>query len=232
MNHINLFPTLIGSHNYAEKDAFKEKVFRTFKNHVSPQGYSNENTGHLDLHHEKAYEDFFKFVTACARDHVSGLNIDPSIYDFNIVKAWFNISKTKNNPKHNHSDAHLSFVYYIHTPAEYKKMLCFFLDNNPNALYAGMLDRASSYTLANAVSWAFETDEGTMYTFPAKIPHAVVASAQDVTNIGILNVDQLDEPIKELKTFRVAIAGDIVLTHNEKALVNLGLQPISNWRTF
>jgi hypothetical protein len=232
MNKVLLFPTLIGHSVYAQSDAFRDLIFDTIDDHKSPSGYSHEMTGDLDLQKDVRYSDFFSFVTKCAMEYVASLEIAPHQYDYNIVKAWFNITRSKNNPKHSHRDAHLSFAYYVHTPQEFKKMICFFSQDKVNELYAGMFNNVRGFNLENASSWSLDADQGGIYVFPAKLEHAVIATKDDITNSGVLNADAADDPIDDIKKFRITLAGDIVLTHKEKALVHLGLQPVKNWRTF
>lgn len=235
MEAMLLFPTFVGKDTYQEKDNFKEKVFSTIHNHLSPEGYSHERTGHVTLHHDETYHDFFKFVVRSAKDYVATLDIDPEIYDYNVVKTWFNITKESRNPRHNHADAHLSFSYYIHTPKEVKKFLCFFSDNKINALYDGMMLNVKGFNQLNSESWMFETNEGDIFLFPSKLGHAVVAGGADITEGDAAKLFKQEEPIKSVDTlnkFRVVIAGDMVLTHKEKTAINLGLQPVTNWRTF
>jgi hypothetical protein len=81
----------------------------------------------------------------------------------------------------------------------------------------------------------FETNEGDIFLFPSKLGHAVVAGGADITEGDAAKLFKQEEPIKSVDTlnkFRVVIAGDMVLTHKEKTAINLGLQPVTNWRTF
>jgi hypothetical protein len=232
MNKILLFPTFIGHNVYAHADAFRDLIFDTIDDHKSPDGYSHELTGNLDLQKDVRYSEFFSFVTECAMEYVASLQVDPNQYDYNIVKSWFNITRSKNNPKHSHKDAHLSFAYYISTPQELKKMICFFSQDKTNELYAGMFNNVSVFNLENASSWSLDANQGEIYIFPAKLEHAVIATMNDITNSGVMNASGVEDAIDDITKFRVAIAGDIVLTHKEKALVSLGLQPVKNWKTF
>ena len=174
MNRIHLFPTLIGHEVYKDAATFKEVVFGSVNDHLSEDGYSHELTGHLTLHHDVRYAGLFRFATKSAMEYVACLNVDPSIYDFNVVKSWFNITKKMNNPVHAHSDAHISFVYYISTPPEVKKMLCFFVKESPNELYPGMGDNMKAFAIENAVSWSIAVSEGELYIFPAKLEHGII----------------------------------------------------------
>jgi hypothetical protein len=232
MNKIHLFPTFVGRELFQGASAFKSKVFDTISDHLSDDGYSHELTGHLTLQHDVRYKQFFEFATMSAMQYVACLNIDPNIYDYNIVKSWFNITKERNNPRHAHSDAHISFVYYISTPIDVKKMLCFFIDESPNQLYSGMDFNIKEFCYENSLSWSIEVNEGEIYLFPASLAHGVISSKSDITLQGISNSTEKDIPILNIKEFRVAIAGDIILTHKDKALIPMGLQPTKNWRTF
>lgn len=233
MNKILLFPTMIGHTVYEKSDSFKDLIFNTIGDHLSEGKQSHELTGHLTLQHDERYADFFTFATASAMEYVASLEIDPNIYDYNIVKSWFNITRAKNNPRHGHQDAHLSFSYYIHTPEDVKKMICFFAGAMPNELYPGMFaSNLKNFTFENASSWSLDASQGSMYMFPAKLEHAVIESKSQITLGGVLNATGLEDQIDDIRRFRVAIAGDIVLTHKEKAAVSLGLQPVKNWRTF
>lgn len=232
VNKIHLFPTFVGQEIYQDSQRFKSVVFDSIDDHLSDDGYSNEMTGHLTLHHDIRFAKFFEFATRSAMEYVSCLSIDPSIYDFNVVKSWFNITKETNNPVHTHSDAHLSFVYYISTPHDVQKMLCFFVKDSPNELYKGMEDNIRAFNVENSASWSLVVNEGELYLFPANLAHGVIASKEDITGYGVKTSVENDDPVRDITKFRVAIAGDIVLTHREKTLVHMGLQPIKNWRTF
>lgn len=232
MNKIHLFPTFVGQDIYRDAGVFKDLIFNSIEDHLTDDGYSDELTGHLTLQHDERYRSFFEFATQSAKRYVECLNINPNTYDYNIVKSWFNITREKNNPIHTHSDAHLSFVYYISTPTEVKKMLCFFVDESPNQLYHGMSSLVKEFNYENALSWSIEIAEGEIYLFPASLAHGVIASKNDINTKGISKIMDKDVPIRDLREFRVAIAGDMVLTHKDKALVSMGLQPTKNWRTF
>ena len=234
MNALLLFPTLVTQEDYPEKDKFKDLILKNIHKHLSPEGYSHERTGHVTLHHEKAYQDFFQFVTSCVKQHFEVLGIDSEIYEYNVVKTWFNLTKEMNNPRHNHSDAHVSFSYYVNTPEEIKKMICFFVDKPPNSFYTGMLNNVHTHNIVSSESWSLETNEGQLFIFPSNLAHAVIKSKDDIQEGSIANTG-VEAPIKNAKeasTYRIVIAGDIVLTHKNKAAVSLGLQPVGNWKTF
>ena len=230
-----LFQTLIGQTTYDKKNAFKKLVLNTAHRNISDDGYSNELTGHLTLHHEKEYEEFFKFVSEKVNEYLKSLSVDPEKYNINIIKTWFNITKESNNPRHSHADAHLSFSYYVNTPEDCKKMICFFANQKGhNNLHPGFLEyQVLNYNFLNSLSWSFETNEGDLFVFPASLEHSVIDSKDNIKNEELTKKQESPTTSKTiLKNKRLVIAGDILLTFKEKTAVHMGIQPIKNWRTF
>jgi len=50
-----LFPTLLAEFEYPDKDNFKQIFYGKIFDYMSPEGYSNEFTGHVNLHHEPTF---------------------------------------------------------------------------------------------------------------------------------------------------------------------------------
>ena len=234
-----LFPTMVMNETYSESENFKNLVFKNILNLCTEDGRSHEKTGHVTIHHTQDFFDFYKFAIKMAKKYVESLHIDPEIFEYNIVKSWFNITNNNTNPRHNHSDAHLTFSYCVNTPSNCKKAIRFFNPGNkinslksPNDLFPGMIEiNSNHFDYANSLHWSFETTEGEIFLWPASLDHSVV----NMNNENAEQVDLKEEFCLDMKQFyrsRIVIAGDILITYKNKQPVYLGLQPKENWRTF
>jgi hypothetical protein len=226
MEIIGLFPTLILQDENPEKERIKEVVINTIMKHLNEDGYSNEKTGHVTLHHDYMYEPIFVMASNLAKKYCEVMEIDPDTFDFQIVKSWFNIIKENSTPYHSHGDAHLSFVYYVNVPAEYAQPIQFYAhwDKYEPFISFAKYNNPAQWNVFNSYGWKFPSSEGLMYLWPAKMAHDTVGDGDGVAP-GI-------ESSEHARTYRIAIAGDIILTYKEKASKPLGLQPKRNWRTF
>jgi hypothetical protein len=122
----SLFPTLICEFEYPKPKDFKKSFLKDIWNHMDPNGYSMEYTGHLSIHHEESFYPFFTYITVCVKQYLDRLSVDHSLFDINIVKTWMNITSTRSTPTHTHADAHIAFTYYVHMPDEVRKPIQFY----------------------------------------------------------------------------------------------------------
>ena len=132
---------------------------------------------------------------------------------------------------HNHSDAHLSFVYYVNVPPE-SGMLHFQADTGSfaNDLTRGMFldDFENKYpfkqhNIFNSMSVSYEAKEGKVIVFPARLDH--MTTMLDGRDIETADVDII-------KKRRISISGDFLITYKKSRHVSMGLQPVKNWRIF
>jgi hypothetical protein len=228
-----LFPTLIGEWYYERHYAFKEVFFKNILNHITPNGGWGENSGHVDLHHDPEFVNFFTLVSYQAREYVTQLRVDPDMFDFNLIKTWATISDKWSVPRHDHQDAHLSFVYYMNIPDKTPSAPIFFENmHKPNDLVGNMFHIQNNNSALvkewnpyNSLTWSWTPFEGMMLLFPANLKHH--------TNTGFPGAtDPLTTNIDTLKTRRISIAGDFLLTYKKKEGISFGIQPVSNWKVF
>ncbi len=222
MKTYDLFPTLVATETYRRHDKFKQTFFDNLPKYLREDGITGEQSGHVDLHLNPDFEEFFKFVASVAEEYVETLVGFKDMWEPWLVKTWFS---DFNVPAHNHEDAHLSFVYYVNVPEESAYPLHFLppLDR-PNDLTNGMFlghkdNRAVEYNNQyNCSSVEFRPIEGALAIFPAKLRHMVETHKT--------------ERVEKMEDRRISLAGDFVLTFKEKQARSMGLQPISNWRSF
>jgi hypothetical protein len=221
-----LFPTLFLEEVNSNHDHMKAVVMPAVLKHTDQDGYSDESTGHVTLHHDLLFEPIFSMATSMAKQYCEVMQVDPSNFDFNIVKSWFNIIKNRSTPFHSHADAHLSFVYYINVPSECAQPIQFYAANDKYEPFPGFarFNDPAEWNVFNSYAWSFPASEGTMYLFPASMNHDTLGKTT-TCDLGI-------KTIEDAKTHRISLAGDIVLTYKEKSSKALGLQPKRNWRTF
>jgi len=221
-----LFPTLLLQAEHKDKERIREVVLKTIMKHVDADGYSEETTGHVTIHHDPMYESIFVMASELAKKYCEVMKIDPDLFDFQIVKSWFNIIKDRATPFHGHADAHLSFVYYVNIPEDCAQPIRFYASSDKYEPFPGFskFNNPEEWNPFNSYAWMFPALEGTMYLWPAKMNHDTIGKTNE-RDPGIKSSE-------DAKSQRVAISGDIILTYKEKASKPLGLQPKRNWRTF
>jgi hypothetical protein len=220
MKTYDLFPTLVATETYEHQDQFKQIFFDNLPKYLREDGITGEQSGHVDLHLNQDFEEFFRFVSGIADEYIETLVGTKETWEPWLVKTWFS---DFNVPAHNHDDAHLSFVYYVNVPeaAAYPLHLLPPLDQT-NDLTTGMFlghknVKAVEYNNQyNCNSVEFRPTEGTLLIFPAKLRHMVETHKTELH--------------PNIKDRRISLAGDFVLTLKEKTARSMGLQPISNWR--
>jgi hypothetical protein len=223
----SLFPTLITERSNDNHATFKKVFVNNVHKHMTEDGRSDESTGHVDIHTDPGFKEFFTFIADSVREYVSTLNIDPDTFEYNLVKSWLNTTTESDNPIHDHADAHVSFSYYVNIPEGLEKFLVFYRPHDTNSLYNGMLNfNINEHNAFNASTWKLRPEEGKVFVFPSSLKHSVLAPHHDepvfVPEMGTVDV----------MSRRICIAGDFLLTHKHKTTQFLGLQPVKNWRTF
>jgi hypothetical protein len=226
MNIHALFPTLLLEETDELHPTRKEIFLRHILRHTDADGYSDESTGHVNLHHDPILQPIYQMATRMARQHCEVMQIDPALFDFYIVKSWLNIVKDRATPFHSHADAHLSFVYYVNVPTECAQPIQFYAHPSRYEAFPGFVkfNDPAEWNIFNSLSWRFPASEGRMYLWPSGMCHDTAGITSD-RDPGIKTED-------DARQNRVSIAGDILLTYKEKAAKPLGLQPRRNWKTF
>jgi len=221
-----LFPTLVGEFHYPEKDKFKQLFVENIFKYTTQEGYSNEYSGHVTLHHEKNFENLFKFASEAVETYIERLHIDTYKFDINIVKTWMNIKKNATTPRHAHHDAHLSFTYYVNMPEDCSLPIRFYCPEPKSEPYQGSIQHNNTKNLwddLNSYTHTFTPIEGQLLVFPSSIQHDTIGYVTGIeTGINEQNILH----------YRLCLAGDILLTYKEKTASPLGIQPVYNWRNF
>jgi hypothetical protein len=226
INHA-LFPTLVSEFHYDYPHRFKEIFFNSIFDHLNENGYSDEQTGHVTIHHDEKFKEIYQFAVSCVKTFIKVYNVDPELFDINVVKSWLNITAGISNPKHNHADAHITFVYYVHIPDSIQAPIRFYNHlrrHEPFPAFSKMNNQSNTWNAINSYTWQFVPTDGQLMVFPATLYHDTVGNSCDANPSIKTEVD--------IKNRRISIAGDILLTHKEKIARHLGLQPIHNWRKF
>lgn len=229
METFDLFPTLVTKDTYSDHQKFKKIFFEKLPQYQRDDGITGEQSGNITLHHELEFEELFKYVSDTAKMYVNILIGSKDTWEPWIVKTWFSDFCV---PPHDHADAHLSFVYYVNVPRR-KEFPLHFLPpkDNPNDLTNGMFlpDKSIATKCVNnqynGSSVVFSPQEGDLLMFPSSLSHVVEDPQQNsLVRFTINNED--------MENRRISLAGDIILTFKEKSSRSMGLQPVTNWRTF
>lgn len=221
-----LFPTLLLEEADDRHPSRKDLFMRQAMKHLDADGYSDESTGHVTLHLDPIFQPICQMATRMARQHCEVMQIDPSLFDFYIVKSWFNIVQNRATPFHSHADAHLSFVYYINVPPEYAQPIQFYAEPNRYEAFPGFVkfNNPAEWNIFNSLAWKFPPSEGTMYLWPSAMYHDTIGATNE-RDTGIKSEE-------DARMNRISFAGDILLTYKEKSSKPMGLQPRRNWKTF
>jgi hypothetical protein len=222
-----LFPTLVSEFHYEYPLRFKKVFFESVFDHLNENGESSEQTCHVTIHHDERYKEIYEFAVSCVKQFIRTYNVNPDLFDINVVKSWLNILGGQSNPNHNHADAHISFVYYVHVPDTVQNSIRFYNYENrhePFSLFCKMNNQNNMWDHFNSYTWQFKPIDGQLMVFPASLNHDTIGHDERLScNIKI---------VEDIENRRIAIAGDILLTHKEKNSKHLGLQPVKNWRLF
>lgn len=221
-----LFPTVIGEFQYPKHEEFRQLFFDVGLKHFTSEGYSEEETGHVTIHHDPAFEDLYKYLSECIEEYLATLNVDSDNFNINIVKSWLNVLQTRSTPTHSHKDAHISFVYYVNAPESCNQAIRFH-NERPVEPFAGCVRFNNSknvWNVLNSYTWQFMPQQGTIFVFPASVGHDTLG--------GPVVKDEGVKTKTDLTKRRISIASDAVLTYKEKSAKPLGIQPVSNWRSF
>ena len=223
-----MFSTLICEFQYPDHQEFKKTFMSLDRKLFTREGYSSESTGHVDIHHEPAFEDLYKFKVQCVKEYLDTLSVDSYDFDINVVKSWLNVLKKRSTPKHAHGDAHISFVYYVSLPPNHNQSIQFHrTEISEHEPFPGCIRHNNTknvWTPFNSGAWKFAPSEGTLYVFPSKMLHDTVGGPV-VQEEGVRSKIDLTQR-------RISIASDVLLTYKEKSAKALGIQPVSNWRKF
>jgi len=222
----HLFPTLVCQFKYDKHEEFRNTFYRDVWNHMTPEGFSAEFTGHVAIHHEPSFEPLFRYAVSCAKQYTQRLHID-DVFEFNVVKTWLNIKKDSSTPTHAHGDAHISFTYYVNIPDDFTRPIRFYNYERRHEPYPGSIRWNNSngiWDQLNSMTWQFEPTQGDLFVFPATLTHDTIGKQMDSME-GATDVEGLNKN-------RICLAGDILLTYKQSAAKPLGLQPIENWKRF
>jgi hypothetical protein len=134
---------------------------------------------------------------------------------------------------HNHSDAHLSFVYYANVPDGSGNLIFqhdrTFLNDLTKGMFLEDYEKRppiNAYNQFNAMSVAYEAKEGLIVIFPAGLDH-MTAPSLSATEGDLQTAD-----VNIIKRRRISIAGDFLLTFKNPVHTAMGLQPVKKWRNF
>lgn len=224
--HHLIFPSYVMESHFDGQANLKKAFKKVALSHFNEEGFSDEMTGHVTMHHEPVLRPMYEFATKEAKQFVANYGINPELFDYHVVKSWMNVTKNRDTQMHGHKDAHISFAYYINVPEEAKTPIMFQNYDNRHEPYVGMArwNNPTEWNLINSYTWMFDVREGQLLVFPANMIHGTIKENSGA-DLGVKNIAAFNER-------RVCIAGDILLTFKEKQAKPLGLQPVENWRRF
>lgn len=233
MNANGWFPTLVCDFECSGHDKFKTIFYNNMEKYVHPEGIEGEHAN-LFFHHNTEFEFLFKEITDCAKQYLAALELDPEEWDFNLVKCWWQSLNKNNIPMHNHSDAHLSFVYYVNVPPGSGNLIFQndrnFLNDLTNGMFLEDYEKNSPFKQFNAfnsMSVSYEAREGMTVVFPGGLDHMTTPFITED-----MEGDKATPDPNIIKKRRISIAGDFLLTFKNPKHTAMGLQPVKNWRNF
>ena len=166
---------------------------------------SPENSGRHFLHHNEKYHDFFRCLDDNVRQYLKVLNVDDSLLNVYVTKAWVNIhdNDLPNTKVHIHNCSDISFCYYVNC-TELSDKLCFHQTKNNNEVSEFMFETTKSgknnlitgFNKYNCNHYNLTPVEGTVVLFPSSMMHSTLK-------------------LNHENDKRVSICGDITLTLRE-----------------
>ena len=233
-----VFPVLVCEFHYDEHEGFKNVFYQHMKDWVDPKGHQDES-GTQALHQEKELLPFYSFVAQSAKQYIHQLGLDSDDYYYNIVKSWWNINHRDSIPPHAHSDAHLSFSYYLNAPPDSNRLV-FIPDHRfQNDLTHGMFleDYNGDSPIINTnrfnSSPTFVPEDGMLVMFPGSLAHQTIPADVLEGNDVELKPDPATTDEDEIKRRRISIAGDILLTLRDNGKPRaMGLRSSDHWIRF
>jgi hypothetical protein len=223
-----LFPVLVMESYHNDPASIKTAISQNILNHVDETGLSGEASGNIALHLDPAFGELFEFAIASVKNFISGYKLDPSIFDYTIVKSWANVLYNCSTPYHHHRDAHVSFCYYVNVPSNQNMAITFYDREDKHEPFAQITrcNPVSTFTPFNSPSWYFNIKEGQIMVFPSSVPHGVNCNLKEEDEVPTMKTPD------DFYRYRISIAGDVLLTHKNKTTNPLGLQPMTQWRTY
>jgi len=225
MEMYNLFPTMVLDAENSKHQELKTSVMPKLIKYIGEDGYSGETKSPMNLQQDSDLSELYSFITHAARMYLTGLCLDPDDFNFNITKSWMNAIQNFSIGYHCHPDAHLSCSYYMNVPKDYAHKIVFHNYGDRHEPYPGCIrmNNPSEWNSFNSYTWGFEPKEGHLFLFPSNLSHSVDSPGTEDTPMKTL---------KDLKSRRISIATDIILTYKNKQARSIGFQPVSEWRTF
>lgn len=232
MQHNLIFPSVISSTRLEIAQDERNEMLEACMNWMNEDGTTMDARNYPDVHHEPKFKKIYEHAAGAVREHLAYMNVPEHTLDVNFVKSWLWITDDNNNDIHSHSEAHYSLTYYLNQPIGREKNLIFTrgLDHpSHNDIYDQWLGMVCErWDVQNATTWYFTPLEGDMYIFPANMLHETKNTHHNNDFIGMAPV----KSVEELKTKRVCVGMDVMLTSKEKTNNHRILQPVKSWRTF
>lgn len=240
----SIFPTVIAIDEVENHRVFKDAWTQNAMNHMLKSGRTGEPEGMITIHKDPNFKPMMDYIHSRFLQYLSSFKVRTDMYDFNYVKAWMQVLREWETPKHSHADAMYTWIYYMNVPKTHltTKLLC--IENpmsststwkdNSNEGYPSMFSYMpeSEKTAGNAIVERFPTHEGTLFIMPAHLTHWTEPASG--AGIGSYGKQMPTRDIASLKRNRVCIAGDILLSYKPEHSAGkaMGMQPVQNWLTY
>lgn len=207
-----IFPTVVYQNNISVDNKDLLSALKD-NNHIPVQYGTGELESKILLHKDPDLEDFFDVIVNEVGEYLDSFHILKSEYLIAITKSWASTSGNGNFvPRHHHSCAHLTFIYYVdlEDPVD---PIWFCIDKNPNESFGDQFKSSWRKNEFNTNEVYFRVSEGDLFIFPGSLAHFTAP----------LNGASGKK--------RLSIAGDILLL-NTKMDVEQGLMPPNCWKVF
>jgi hypothetical protein len=218
MNVVEIFPTLLATFEYPNKEELKSIFLEEYK-HLEIKEIG-EHTGNNDVHHNPKLDPLYNFVVASASEYLKTMEINLNNFYIVIGKSWLSyVNAEIAVPMHAHADHHLSFTYYVDLPNGGLDKICFTdTRTSLNEPFYGAFNTVDGVepncrkeNKFNSKTYQLNVKEGTLCMFPSKLNHWTFNS--DVQ--------------------RKCIAGDILLIYKNRTTKNpWGIHPPEHWKYY
>jgi len=222
---LNCFPLTVYKDQLGLSEAYRrevgQKIIETSEANPLADGEDHRWTGDLqghDLFHlDPLTANLFGLLKTSVTTYVFALGMDPARFQYHCTRSWGTVSLLGEHiPVHNHSQSHISAVYYPVKP-EGAGNLILHNRNPPNEFAPGLFGAHASergyvqeLTDFNTMSATMAAAEDDLIIFPSKQLHGT-------------EVSEADSP-------RISIAVDIVVTLKGESGGEYSMPDLTLWR--
>lgn len=197
-NVVNLFPLSVYINDVAEHATLKERLYSKVKALPSYQpqsryAWTGDVKGHGFIHLDDEFKPWIDAMVPHIHRYLELLRLRTEHLDVFFQRSWptHTVANQQIAP-HNHENAHISLVYYLHKPQR-AGSLRLLMPNAPNEIVPNLFGSSVAVqpffierTPFNSTHADLDLEEGQVLIFPSKTLHQTVPSESDDDRISLV----------------------------------------------